>query len=127
MSDFCNIKNCENEVYAKGLCTKHYQKYYYRVKKGLTTWQELTDKGIAEPARESVLDIGEAKNGSRQISNRISSVNINLPPEGSIINVIHPDSKGQDLSKREVLEKVKDHLRDNPLDGLFIVIFQLQK
>lgn len=107
----CLVKNCDNLEVARGLCSKHYQKYVYRIKTGKTSWEELESRGLIKPAQGSFIEDEPEQPIHRDTS------------RGELI-VVHPSNQIKKPSKKEVLLEIKDILRDNDLDNLTIIIFK---
>ena len=49
----CLVKSCQEDCYSRGLCNRHYQAAFRRVSKGLVTWRQLEQEGLARESRQT--------------------------------------------------------------------------
>lgn len=47
----CILNACMGEVYSRGLCKRHYDNSYSRVRRGATSWAILESMDLASPLR----------------------------------------------------------------------------
>jgi len=131
----CNIKGCDNPEYSRGICTNHYQKYVYRIRKGKTSWKELQDKGITKPLKSEIIDDEpDNKKGSFFVDDKdiaaqdltMSSVSDN-DVKLQILNPFNLDLPlNQDQKRQKLIDKFTESIKDKNVEDIIVQIFHLK-
>ena len=80
MIEACIVNGCLEVAQRRGLCHRHYQCAYDRVKRGKNTWKQLIDAGLALDCRKArISDFGNILDALPPVEEAVQPMKIDTP------------------------------------------------
>jgi len=121
--NFCRIKGCDNKVFTRGVCNRHYHRFNYAVKNNKTTWESLESRGLIKP-KGFKMDKVDGSVMYNETPNLSMKGNLTIQSStGTVITILHPTDE-EKPTRKKILKRVQDLLNSNDLEDLKIIVMK---